>query len=339
MSPARGLGAVPESIRLEAADWFARMHGPDAAAHRAGFARWHADPAHARAYDQLTARWEQSAFVGATATGRARRLRRLSPVERHPLLSAAAAFVAVAGGVTLFTTSYHRLRPATVQAVRAPVVTFVAEGARREIGLADGSHVTLDRESILLAAYSASTRSLSLERGRARFAVAHDSRRPFVVRAGASEIIAHGTLFDVSLKGDAATVSLLRGSISVRHRTLAGPPKALHAGQRVIVTGAAAVPEPEAIPPDAVSWLADMVPLAGMPLSEAAARIRRKDGPGIRFEDDTAQLRITGAFAAGDLPEFARAAATLFNLTLTQDKAGMFILARPLSPAPKKIGG
>ena len=62
-----------------------------------------------------------------------------------------------------------------------------------------------------------SERLLTLSEGRARFIVAHEAR-PFIVRAASNEVVATGTIFDVSLIQDRLAVVLLEGSVEVRRR-------------------------------------------------------------------------------------------------------------------------
>src|SRR3546814_6360827 len=72
-------------------------------------------------------------------------------------------------------------------------------GGRRNIRLADGSVVELDEGSELSTDFNKSRRELKLERGRARFEVAHEGR-PFIVLAGGGSVTARGTVFDVDRK-------------------------------------------------------------------------------------------------------------------------------------------
>lgn len=92
----------------------------------------------------------------------------------------------------------------------------------REFSLPDGSRLTLDGGTSIEARFRSSDRQLRLQRGRARFDVAHEDR-PFIVSAGGSEIIAVGTVFDVAYRNDRTVeVHLLRGAIDVRRAQASG---------------------------------------------------------------------------------------------------------------------
>ena len=66
-------------------------------------------------------------------------------------------------------------------------------GERRSITLADGSHLSLDSDTQVSVYFGASFRRVRLERGRSHFDVAHDTRRPFTVSAGAETVVAVST--------------------------------------------------------------------------------------------------------------------------------------------------
>lgn len=335
MSPTEDFGRIPEPVRAQAADWFARMRGPNADASRAAFETWYADPAHARAYDQLAARWEQSAFIGATGLGRERSLRRMSFIARHPAIAAAAAMVALVGGSMVVLTELSPPHAKTEFAPLASSARFESATANRDVTLSDGSHVTLDQSSIMLVEYSPARRKLRLEQGRARFDVAHDPARPFVVMAGASEVTAHGTLFDVALHGRTAMVTLLKGSISVRSSASAGAERLLHSGQQILVSENAPMPHPISAPADAAAWLPRMIAFDGTTLADAADQIQRGTTARVVIADDVRALRITGAFKAGDVEGLAHAAAAMFNLNVERSPTGTLLLSRRSQPAPK----
>ncbi|MFX9169461.1 FecR domain-containing protein, partial [Acinetobacter baumannii] len=61
--------------------------------------------------------------------------------------------------------------------LRADHATGVGE--RRDLALADGSHVLLNTDSALSVDYTADRRGVALQRGEAFFAVARDPARPF----------------------------------------------------------------------------------------------------------------------------------------------------------------
>ena len=75
-------------------------------------------------------------------------------------------------------------------------------GQPRALVLQDGSQVTLDTSSSIRVEESDSRRVVRLLAGRARFQVARDPARPFIVRAGGQQVIALGTVFTVTSEAD-----------------------------------------------------------------------------------------------------------------------------------------
>lgn len=88
-------------------------------------------------------------------------------------------------------------------------------GKISEFVLSDGSIVTLASNSALSVDYSEGQRKLSLVRGEAYFDVASDPKRPFVVSAGARNVKALGTEFDVRIEDEMVAVTVAEHSVDV----------------------------------------------------------------------------------------------------------------------------
>ncbi|WP_024929213.1 FecR family protein [Methylophilus sp. OH31] len=91
-----------------------------------------------------------------------------------------------------------------------------AIGEQKTLTLVDHSHLTLDTNTQLQVHWHLRSRQVVLTSGRVMFHVAHQAYRPFYVKAGATRIKVIGTIFDVLLQGDQATVTVLRGKVQVR---------------------------------------------------------------------------------------------------------------------------
>jgi transmembrane sensor len=210
------MSAPTELERLEqAAAWRARL-AESHDGHALEFSSWLAeDPRNREAWRRVQGPWQ---FLGeqATAPGviqlrraaliHAHHATRRSGIRRSRALWRTAAIAAMllltVGGLTLW--QWQR-----------PALYTTARGERRIITLADGSQVTLDSRSELTVDYTASTRSLTLLEGQARFDVAHDVERPFTVTADGHKVVATGTAFDVNLLGPELLVTLIRGHVVV----------------------------------------------------------------------------------------------------------------------------
>jgi len=120
------------------------------------------------------------------------------------------------------------------------------QGERRELTLSDGSVVQIDPETGLRISFDSKLRQIDLQRGRARFRVAKNPNRPFLVRAGGTVVRAVGTEFGVEHRSQGIVVTVAEGRVAVMpHNTepfpLAGPgPGGEPASVPEAVTGEAA---------------------------------------------------------------------------------------------------
>lgn len=306
---AGGEGANARTAQ-EAAAWFATLRGEPSEADRTAFEQWRtADPAHAQAFERIALRWEQAAFLRNTDTVRSRDLTQAS--RRYPkpgrMLAGSAAAAAVLALV--FVASHGGPDPA----VRSVPYANVA-GTPREIVLADGSQVVLDRGGAVTVRFTADERRLVLERGRARFSVVPDAVRPFVVAAGGGSVTAHGTVFDVAREGARVRVTLLEGSI-----TVAADGHNASDGKRTLRPGQQTVYGPDGKPDDPVparrpDWADAMLTFENTRLDQAAAAVGRGSQTTVTIAGPAAQFRISGAFRKGDPEAFAQAATAMFGL-------------------------
>lgn len=325
--------SAEEALRQEAGEWFARMRAPDADDHRAAFEDWIGQPGHRAAYDRISLRWQQAGLLAHTDVARERE----GLPQRHAGGWASRYYAMAAcliGAALIGLLAWHwPIGPAGT----APSGTQVAAteisspvGLRRA-RLSDGSILTLDTETSLRVHFSAAERRITLVRGRARFEVAHDAGRPFIVSAGEGEVVAHGTIFDVSLTTGRLRVSLVQGSVEVRrvHPAAPGKPQTvvrLVPGQSVALVGAA--PTPQAAPAAEAAWASGMIAFDGAPLREVLAAANRYSARKVSIDDPAlGTLRVTGTFRADRPEELAAALAAAFGLGV-EPRGNGFVLRR-----------
>lgn len=327
MAPPAGSRPADDALREAASMWFARMRGPEAARHRDAFVQWlAADPAHQAAYDRMRLRWHQAGLVGHTASGEARE-GLPAPRRRQAVIVALAASVLAVLGFALVLRPGSESVPAHLVVARtlaSPV------GPAHRVALPDGSVVTLDTDSRVALDFTASVRRLRLLQGRARFEVAKDGR-PFIVAAGAREIVALGTVFDVSLIGTAPQVELLEGVVEVRAaKPVPGAAPAatrLAPGQRLVLDPAAAVPQPAARSDS--RWASGMLSFENAPLDEVVSALNRYSARKILLDGTAlAELRVTGSFRTGDPRQLADSLAATFRLRVSVRADGTLALSR-----------
>jgi len=334
----------PDSGARSAAEWFAVMRGPAADTERAAFEAWRDDPAHAEAYARLERTWNESLFLANRPVARARDLSRARPRLPSAVIAACVALLTVlsAGLLASQTEWLAGSRAGTPGASQVATVEVSAGERIRTLRLRDGSRVTLDSGAAVEERMTASERRLVLLRGRARFDVAHDRARPFIVDAGEGRVIAHGTLFDVSFETAAVRVALIDGSVEVRGgpRGISGSNVAryLSPGEQLLVTrGTVGNPSPTSA--GLLSWPGPMVGFDGVRLADAVARFNRESGASVRVEGPgLGALRVSGTFRRDDPRGFAASLAASFGLEVVETAGGSFVLRAPRSRVSRDRG-
>jgi len=304
-------GAVHDDVDAAAADWWVKQdRGALAELESVEFEKWLTDPRHARAYSRVRKACEVVDGARADPTFAALRQAALE-IPRAPrwirtsvvVGSLAAACAAVAIGLVW-------LRPAS--APEAPAAAVAGTGTyRTQVGeqqtvtLSDGSRVTLDTMSALDVAFTPSTRLVHLHSGRARFEVAHDAARPFVVQVGTHRARALGTAFDVRLNGEDLDILLVEGSLLVEPlspRTGSGgaatEPTAvtLAPGQRFTLSAGRSRVTSAEVKRETL-WLDGFVAFDDQRLDVAVAEMNRYAVSPILIRDPAvASMRISGIF-------------------------------------------
>lgn len=316
---------TPSSREVEAANWVTRMQGerlgPDEARE---LARWLEDPGNARVYCQMEQVHGLSGS-GAAAGRHARRHAMRKTRNAGLVLALAASLTAAAIGAGAW---IGWLGP-QVQDRRVRQDYASAIGELRTLRLSDGSTVRLDTGSRVRIAFSASARRLELLAGRARFEVAHDRARPFMVRADGQAIVAVGTIFDVRLDGNRVTVALIEGKVRVEEGRPDEPPRrvtALTAGQRLLAAydqGAPAV----SVSPGPDRWPERILSVKAASLRSVVDEANRYSRSQILIGDPAlAETRVTTTLKLGDAGAVARTLATSLGLGVVRDPAGDWII-------------
>jgi len=196
-------------------------------------------------------------------------------------------------------------------------------GEQRSIQLADGSMVTLNARSRMRVSFRKSQRDVELLAGQAMFTVAKDAARPFVVRAGDTQVRAVGTRFDVYRKESGTVVTVIEGRVAVEKsshvteavsapREVAEPSHAgtaavpttetiLAAGEQAVVR-LAQIEKPKK--PDiqaATAWTEHQVVLRSTPLVEVVAEFNRYSArPLVILDPSLNNVKISGVFSSID---------------------------------------
>ena len=210
-----------------------------------------------------------------------------------------------------------------------------AVGERRVVALADGSTIDLNTDSQVRVRLSRDRRAITLDKGQALFAVAHDTARPFIVAAGDTAVRAVGTRFEVYRTGAAVRVILAEGQVSVTQAN-APAPTMMRAGTRLDVAGKAPARPVVIDVAAATGWTQGRLTFQDAPLREAVAEVNRYSrtkvvlGPGV-----PAHEQVNGIFDAGDTTAFVKGVAASLDLKATPRGDGAIELTGTDATPPK----
>ena len=313
--------------RDAAADWVVRLSSPATGeADWAAFDAWlEAAPAHRRAYDEAIGLWSE---IEAAAPAIKRELAS-RPLRRSEDwggkrstwgwtmasgLAAAALVAAIVpwSDLTASTTVYQ-----------------TAKGERRQITLADGSHIDMNAGSRLSVRLAGKDRRVTMDDAEAVFDVAKDASRPFLITVGDRTVRVVGTQFNIRRRDGIQSVTVSRGVVEVSPATGTGQRFRLTVGQRLDhVEGAAESQLHSASPEDAEAWRTGRLIYRDEPLANVAADLSRYTTTPVRVADArTGQLRFSGVLTTDQGDDAVRSLTLLAPVTSTPSKDG--ILLRP----------
>jgi len=322
------------ALAEEAARWFARMRAPDTNASRPAFEAWMSErPENRVAYSQAAEIFALGKLLAQPDPAPA------PPPRPRRLATAAVAGVALCTlGLGGWAVTRHAGAPSAslLAGTHDDRTVSTRAGEARVARLADGSTVRLGSDTLLAVTIDAGRRTLRLERGQARFEVAHESR-PFVVLAGGGSVTARGTIFEVGLAPSGRVdVRLLQGAIDVAlpqephakdaatvRRLVAGESIGFaaavseHPGRKEPVTGSAATPT------SAREFTA--IPVAVL-IAEANSGATRP----IRLADASLSAeRVSGRFRIDDTQLLADRLGALFGGTVDTSNPSEIVLHAP----------
>lgn len=322
-------------LQREATEWFVRMRSEQADQHRAGFERWLARGAlHRTAYNRIANLYSAGKRVNwdnlpppQPVRGAAKRIWMMSIG-----VAAVVGFVAwrmVAVPILPGDSGLHA--PPVEIARKADSIQYATRlGEIRTVKLSDGSILTIDTDTLVTVDFGQTERQLRLEHGRARFDVAHEAR-PFVVDAGDAEVIARGTVFDVSYLADRKIkVELFRGAVDVNRKSprTGAPTLRLQPGGAVVFDEKAQPQLSQKVADTPEDWPKGMAEFRQAPLADVIAQMNRYAVAKIRLADPSlGEFEVSGIFRIEDPEKLAGHLAQLLGLRVER-KSGEIILTR-----------
>ena len=315
-----------ERIRREAADWFARLHGPDGRELAGDARRWaERDPAHAEALDRLGRHWRAAGSLGR---GQAEPI---SPDRstRRPRLALAASVAAVIGLPAMFAATGL---PPFAEAGRAQPLSFeTGRGEIRKVGLADGLLVTLDAQSRVKAEVDRGRRLLRLDRGRLRLEAGR-GEPPLLFLGGRRIDLLEAGQLDVMAEPGRLAIAAIRGGLSFRLD--GGPARRLEPGEGLLVGPGEGAGRARPVPPLDAQWASGAFEFASAPLGEVVSLANRYGRSRLVLGDPRlAAEQVTGRFRAGDIDGLSASLAAALDLQVSAGPRGQVRLDRKGPPA------
>jgi transmembrane sensor len=330
-----------EQTEREASTWFARLNADDVTPEdRARFETWRGASAyHAKVFEELSTTWQEIAksgpLVRAVNFGQSMNAASTRPVTRRRWMAAAAAASLGAIVIGVAWNLYKQKEETRFQ---------TAIGEQAAVALPDGSSFDLNTNSRVGVDYSRSTRVIHLERGEAYFKVAHDTQRPFWVRAGDYWVRAVGTAFNVYLRPTGVEVTVSEGTVSVVNATendapptngaLTGSSAAVTAGEQADAHGRAKVIHElnSAQLNRLLAWRKSSLYFQDQPLGDVINELMRYTTLKIELGDEALRhVPVGGTFQTS--PEGAEALLTMlhdgFGATIRRDGEGHVYIEPP----------
>jgi transmembrane sensor len=329
-----------DDAEREASAWLARMNADDVTDDdRTRFEAWlHAHSCNAKAFQALSGTWqelvESGPLVRAVNFGQVMNAASASPAPRRRWTAAVAAGIGaiILGGAWNLYKQKEETRFQT------------AIGEQAAVAMPDGSSFDLNTNSRIWVDYSQRQRVIRLERGEAFFKVAHDTQRPFWVRAGDYWVRAVGTAFNVYLTPTGVEVTVSEGTVKVVNATAnESPPSdaaitesaaAVTAGEQADAHGRAKVIHElnSAQLSRLLAWRKSSLYFQDQPLGDVVNELMRYTTLKIELDDNALrQLPVGGTFQTS--PEGVEALLTMlhdgFGTTIRRDDQGHVYIEGP----------
>jgi transmembrane sensor len=329
---------LPDRTLQEAARWQARLHAENCSeSDRQAFREWQ----DSRSDRARAASVAQSVLDGVDQLTRQSRLQALADEAfaehahadvRGPRKLAWVGAMAASVMLGVFAFKFYS---ATFFAVQ-PMAYETSSSERREVQLSDGSTIEMDAGTRLNVKITADERVVELLAGRAVFAVAHDSARPFSVDAAGARTTALGTRFQVQRQEKQVVVTLAEGSVAVTPDIAGGTAMAdawrerLMPGEQLTINQFTAARDKTVVDPAVVtSWTQGRHIFRATPLGEAVEEVNRYAAKKVRLGDPAlAELRVGGSFIAGDSEQIVAAFAAVLPVRIVQGGNDEIILFR-----------
>lgn len=323
----------PPDIERAAFAWVQRQHDGLSDEQAVELHTWmEEDARHEEAFEYFYRHWSQFDHLAA--------LMKTIPVPPSPLHYAGAAprrrggawlasVLGVAAAVAVFLFIWRSLPPSSPVASPSPP-PFSLPATIAQQTLPDGTIVELNRGARFTTAFTSAERRVHLLAGEASFAVAKDPEHPFIVVAGAVEVRAVGTAFNVRFDPHAIEVVVTEGKVQVATGEETAP--LLEAGQAATVPLIGrAVPAVEALTSDQLAqkllWQPRLLLFDDQPLTEIVAEFNRRNPVRMDIDPWSGARRMSASFRSDNVEGFVRLLEQNFGITAEHREGGLIVLS------------
>ncbi|MGR3885812.1 FecR family protein [Pseudomonas sp. 1152_12] len=319
-----------DAITDAAAHWCMRLHASDCTAvERQAFAQWHdADPLHAFEYAAMLEIWDVADHLPRSEPAPV--VLPFKPRSRSRTYAVAAAVCLAALPIAAFTGWEAGWLPNAYE-------HFDAVNGLRKVTLGDGSQVELNLGTELIYSNYKDQRRVTLKKGEAFFKVTHDSKHPFIVKAGEGQVRVTGTQFNVWKYEDQVRVMLLEGSVQIASDTLHSSVP-LRQGMQASYHPGDVSPQITAFKTDdsSLAWRQGRLVLDNLALADALPLINRYLSKPVMLADaSTGAIRIGGIYNINEVNNLVPSLPKVLPVYLTQNQDGNPVLNSIPHKVPK----
>lgn len=181
--------------------------------------------------------------------------------------------------------------------------------AIQQIDLADGTRIDLNKNTRLEVTMKTDSRHASLIEGEALFTVSKDSRRPFFITVGDTQVEVVGTVFNILRHAGEVTVTVSEGIVDVSPLPKALSVKKAPTFQKERLTAGKQLRHIEGTETTAirtvqanniVAWRDGQLIYNNAPLTEVAKDLKRYFNIDIQVHDDAADFMFSGVLNTND---------------------------------------
>lgn len=261
-------------MRWEAAQWIERRTG-DEPFDEAAFNEWLAGDTRRRS--TFDAMWRR--IMGSDMDAALRAYDRRGSSRRAWL----------AGGVAVLLVGAicYKAAPLVELQLAQPQEYAVADGAVRNVTLADGTQLALAGGASVKVRYTRHDRIVELTRGTIFADIPHDESRPFRIEAGDARIVDLGTRFEVSMKPANVRVTVVSGAVQFGRSGWFGKSLDLTASQAATLDRAGLHRIADVNSDSVARWRSEWVEYKGTPLRQVIADLQSLSPRPIEIADES----------------------------------------------------